>query len=556
MIPCACRFWLQFLRYNKKKSAQKMCCIHHSPLQYQGTHVRTLYCIIPPWAQLPCAHRSAVGSLPTGFVEGPKVDPVSLGGCCSHCERTLCDDLFGLLQRRVVALSSATIARSLPTLTGQFCMMELYSSSELRQRDSPKESGLENAQRPSSLSGSAGGGGEPLMLTFWQKTIMGSAASIVATIAITALTFSIVRFVSLSDKNSELAARLQIVEAAAGISGAGKIPFSKIEGVSITNAMIMGVDAGKLSGTLSINLIPDGGLPNSKIGSLDASKISSGLLNPAVIGPGAVTNAMIAQGVDAAKLSGTMHPDRIAANSITDAQISALDAGKLTGSVNAARIGNGLITDAMISSMSASKLAGTISPSAIAANTISSSMISGLDAAKLTGNIANMVDYANITNTPRTKFFKVAYNNAPEHEIELTGSFQFLYPRLRVTPAELVPYHFNTVLNIYVECCASPVVECHMLDPLNNIIAAGFWQGTTSSGSGTSSAIVGVIPLMGIYTPPNTSTFDIRIRCLVTKNAFSGSPRVTTAAGGASSILSFYHVWAHQNAALSITALA
>jgi len=90
---------------------------------------------------------------------------------------------------------------------------------------------------------------------------------------------------------------------------------------------------------------------------LPASIINSGTFGTAFIADNAITNAKIASGVDAAKLTaGTLPIARIADGSVTNAKIaSGFDAAKITtGTIPAARIPNNHLSIAQINTLQTS----------------------------------------------------------------------------------------------------------------------------------------------------------------------------------------------------------
>ena len=100
------------------------------------------------------------------------------------------------------------------------------------------------------------------------------------------------------------------------------------------------VTAGKLHTTLDLSAktvtLPDGSVTNAKIASgVDASKLTTGTLPSARLADGSVTDAKIASGVDASKLTtGTLPSARLADGSIATAKLA-------DGSVTAAKLAAG-----------------------------------------------------------------------------------------------------------------------------------------------------------------------------------------------------------------------
>ena len=107
---------------------------------------------------------------------------------------------------------------------------------------------------------------------------------------------------------------------------------------------------------VTTNTIVDGAVTNAKVASgLDASKLTTGTLPIARIADEAITNAKLASDISASKLTtGTLPIARIADGAITSAKIA-------DGTIATGDIADGAITDAKINSVSASKVSGELS---------------------------------------------------------------------------------------------------------------------------------------------------------------------------------------------------
>lgn len=116
------------------------------------------------------------------------------------------------------------------------------------------------------------------------------------------------------------------------------------------------------------------------VGTWDSTIAANRVTTNSIIN-GAVTDAKVASGIDASKLTtGTLPADRIAASSIASGKIISLDASKLTGTLSMDRIAKEAISN--------DKLASGINGAKISDNTIADAKISGISAGKVSGTLA------------------------------------------------------------------------------------------------------------------------------------------------------------------------
>ena len=106
-------------------------------------------------------------------------------------------------------------------------------------------------------------------------------------------------------------------------------------------------------------VIPAGGVTDANLApGIDAGKLTHGVLDGGLLAPGSVSNAALAAGIDAAKLGGTLPYAVLPV--INNDKLGGLDAAKLSGTLDPARIPAGGITDAHIQGLNAAKLSGTV----------------------------------------------------------------------------------------------------------------------------------------------------------------------------------------------------
>ena len=155
-------------------------------------------------------------------------------------------------------------------------------------------------------------------------------------------------------------------------------------------------------------MIADAAITNAKIGSLDASKITTGYLAAARLQAGSITSDKLTIA------TGFIETAMIANAAITDAKIASLSAAKITtgylaaariqagsitsdkltiatGFIETAMIANAAITDAKIGSLSAAKITtGTLAAARIAAGSITSDKLTIANAFIKTAMIADL----------------------------------------------------------------------------------------------------------------------------------------------------------------------
>ncbi|KAI9173204.1 hypothetical protein H9P43_007335 [Blastocladiella emersonii ATCC 22665] len=154
----------------------------------------------------------------------------------------------------------------------------------------------------------------------------------------------------------------------ASVSGsklvAGTVGTAALIDLAVTDAKVASVSGSKLvAGTIGTGALADGAVSNAKLAAgIDGSKLAAGTVGTSVLADAAVTNAKLATGIDGAKLNvGSIGSSHLAAGAVTDAKVTDVSAVKLTGILDPARIADGTLTNAKLASgIDSAKLAGTI----------------------------------------------------------------------------------------------------------------------------------------------------------------------------------------------------
>ncbi|KAI9179476.1 hypothetical protein H9P43_004801 [Blastocladiella emersonii ATCC 22665] len=154
----------------------------------------------------------------------------------------------------------------------------------------------------------------------------------------------------------------------ASVSGsklvAGTVGTVALIDLAVTDAKVASVSGSKLvAGTIGTGALADGAVSNAKVAAgIDGSKLAAGTVGSLVLADAAVTNAKLATGIDGGKLNvGSIGTAHLAAGAVTDAKVADVSAVKLTGILDPARIANGTLTNAKLASgIDSAKLAGTI----------------------------------------------------------------------------------------------------------------------------------------------------------------------------------------------------
>ncbi|KAI9152666.1 hypothetical protein H9P43_009462 [Blastocladiella emersonii ATCC 22665] len=154
----------------------------------------------------------------------------------------------------------------------------------------------------------------------------------------------------------------------ASVSGsklvAGTVGTAALIDLAVTDAKVASVSGSKLvAGTIGTGALADGAVLNAKLAAgIDGSKLAAGTVGTSVLADAAVTNAKLATGIDGAKLNvGSIGSSHLAAGAVTDAKVTDVSAVKLTGILDPARIADGTLTNAKLASgIDSAKLAGTI----------------------------------------------------------------------------------------------------------------------------------------------------------------------------------------------------
>ncbi|KAI9164483.1 hypothetical protein H9P43_008338 [Blastocladiella emersonii ATCC 22665] len=145
---------------------------------------------------------------------------------------------------------------------------------------------------------------------------------------------------------------------------AGTVGTAALVDLAVTDAKVASVSESKLvAGTIGTGALADGAVSNAKVAAgIDRSKLAAGTVGSLVLADAAVTNAKLATGIDGAKLNvGSIGTAHLAAGAVTDAKVTDVSAVKLTGILDPARIADGTLTNAKLASgIDSAKLAGTI----------------------------------------------------------------------------------------------------------------------------------------------------------------------------------------------------
>ncbi|KAI9168356.1 hypothetical protein H9P43_007728 [Blastocladiella emersonii ATCC 22665] len=145
---------------------------------------------------------------------------------------------------------------------------------------------------------------------------------------------------------------------------AGTVGTAALVDLAVTDAKVASVSGSKLvAGTIGTGALADGAVSNAKVAAgIDGSKLAAGTVGSLVLADAAVTNAKLATGIDGGKLNvGSIGTAHLAAGAVTDAKVADVSAVKLTGILNPARIADGTLTNAKLASgIDSAKLAGTI----------------------------------------------------------------------------------------------------------------------------------------------------------------------------------------------------
>ncbi|KAI9175286.1 hypothetical protein H9P43_006647 [Blastocladiella emersonii ATCC 22665] len=145
---------------------------------------------------------------------------------------------------------------------------------------------------------------------------------------------------------------------------AGTVGTAALIDLAVTDAKVASVSGSKLvAGTIGMGALADGAVSNAKVAAgIDGSKLAAGTVGSLVLADAAVTNAKLATGIDGGKLNvGSIGTAHLAAGAVTDAKVADVSAVKLTGILDPARIANGTLTNAKLASgIDSAKLAGTI----------------------------------------------------------------------------------------------------------------------------------------------------------------------------------------------------
>ncbi|KAI9168280.1 hypothetical protein H9P43_007652 [Blastocladiella emersonii ATCC 22665] len=145
---------------------------------------------------------------------------------------------------------------------------------------------------------------------------------------------------------------------------AGTVGTAALVDLAVTDAKVASVSGSKLvAGTIGTGALADGAVSNAKLAAgIDGSKLAAGTVGSLVLADAAVTNAKLATGIDGAKLNvGSIGSSHLAAGAVTDAKVADVSAVKLTGILDPARIADGTLTNAKLASgIDSAKLAGTI----------------------------------------------------------------------------------------------------------------------------------------------------------------------------------------------------
>jgi hypothetical protein len=157
--------------------------------------------------------------------------------------------------------------------------------------------------------------------------------------------------------NAKLASGIDIGKITTGI-----LPSSLIGNASITDDKINGLSATKLTGALGTDQYGDGTITNAKLASgIDIGKITTGILPSSLIGNASLTDDKII-GLSATKLSGTLGTDQYGDGTVTNAKLaSGIEANKITtGTLPLERLGGIILTPGPTSSRPSSASAGAL----------------------------------------------------------------------------------------------------------------------------------------------------------------------------------------------------